>query len=264
MASPKSMSEQRNVSPDDRWTALGVASDRAIPGRVLADSSGLGWNTVHVRTYAENSITEAFEPASTDTVLIVLVRRGHYLIESRRGTAWESAHYRPGSMGATLPGRVPVLRWRASSPELGKAMQYGGSSLYADSVAMGLAVHLVQASHLRPAPAGSSRGLGSAPLARVIDHMHAHLAERISLDELAAVTHLSKHHFVRQFKTATGLPPYAYLNRSRLEKGARLLRTDRTVDSVARACGFGSAGQFAKGFARAYGVSPSVYRRSMA
>lgn len=301
------------MTADDRWTMLGAATDAAIPGRVLSDSTALGWETVHVRTYAEDATAEAFEPARTDTVVIVLVRRGHYVIESRRGTGWESAVYRPGSMGSTLPGRVPVLRWRASSSEvleslhvhldqglvqealgdrhddrlesidrltfddefaaaaclaLGRAVQSGGSTLYADSIAMGLAVHLVQSSPSRGARSrsgsGTDRGggLGAAPLARVVDHMNAHLADRISLDELAAVAHLSKHHFIREFKAATGLPPYAYLTDLRLTEGARLLRTTRTIDSIARACGYRSASQFAKSFARAHGVSPSTYRRS--
>ena len=292
----------------DRWKVLGAAADAAIPGRATSDSSALGWDTVHVRTYVEDAMTEAFEPARTDTVLIVLVRSGHYVIESRRGARWDSAVYRPGSMGSTLPGRVPVLRWRASSSDvlesvhvhldprlirdalkdgldeqmeaidllafddeyaasacraLGRAVQAGGSRLYADSVAMSLAVHLAQSSPLRVGAPGRSSGLASGPLTRVLDHMNGHLADQVSLDDLASVAHVSKHHFIREFKLATGLTPYAYLTDLRLKEGARLLRTDRTIDSIARLCGYRSASQFAKSFARAHGVSPSRFRRAL-
>ena len=52
---------------------------------------------------------------------------------------------------------------------------------------------------------------------------------------------MSERNFARVFRAETGRPPAAYVESARVEAARRLLEsTAATVDSVARACGFGT------------------------
>ncbi|WP_433654614.1 helix-turn-helix domain-containing protein [Nocardia sp. CA-128927] len=93
--------------------------------------------------------------------------------------------------------------------------------------------------------------------------MRERLADSITLADLGAEVHLSSFHFVRVFKKATGVTPYQYLTRLRIDEAKRLLRhTDLTIDQVAGRCGFASSGALSTAFLRHTGARPSVYRNS--
>ena len=99
-------------------------------------------------------------------------------------------------------------------------------------------------------------------LAEVTAYIEANLAAEISLEQLAEVARLSRFHFVRAFARATGQTPHAYLVARRLEAAKRLLRaTEFPIEDVARRCGFRGGSHFATRFRRAFGASPSAYRR---
>lgn len=84
-----------------------------------------------------------------------------------------------------------------------------------------------------------------------------------SAQELAARVHLSRFHFDRVIAATAGEPPAALRRRVLLERAAyRLLTTDRNVLDVALESGYASHEAFSRAFARAYGVSPSSWRRN--
>jgi AraC family transcriptional regulator len=67
--------------------------------------------------------------------------------------------------------------------------------------------------------------------------------------------------FLRQFKASTGATPFAFLTELRMQHAATLLgRHGRSVQAVARACGYRSVSRFAAAFRRQHGVSPARYR----
>ena len=75
------------------------------------------------------------------------------------------------------------------------------------------------------------------------------------------MANVSKFHFIRIFARTTGLTPYRYLRRMRLQTGADLLRTTSySVAQIATRCGYLSPGQFATAFRTEYGVRPSDLR----
>ncbi len=81
-------------------------------------------------------------------------------------------------------------------------------------------------------------------------------------DELAARLHLSRFHFDRMISAAAGEPPAALRRRVLLERAAyRLVTTDRTVLDVAVEAGYSSHEAFTRAFTRAYGTSPTEWRR---
>lgn len=61
-------------------------------------------------------------------------------------------------------------------------------------------------------------------LERARDFMEEHLAEKISLSQLAAIAGLSRYHFMRAFTHEFGLPPHAYQTSIRIAKVRQLLR----------------------------------------
>jgi AraC-like DNA-binding protein len=107
--------------------------------------------------------------------------------------------------------------------------------------------------------------MASLPLARRLlrarDLADARYFEPLGVDDMAAVAHLSRAHFSREFRRAFGESPHAYLLTRRLERAAALLRTtDRSVADVCVSVGWESVGSFTTSFTRTYGLSPTAYR----
>ena len=74
-----------------------------------------------------------------------------------------------------------------------------------------MAVHLIRhvlAPH--PPERGQDGTLPRGRLRAVVEYVEEHLAG-LTLEQIAAVAHLSPYHFARQFKEATGLPPHQYV-----------------------------------------------------
>lgn len=95
----------------------------------------------------------------------------------------------------------------------------------------------------------------------VIAYMEAHLSERVTRDELAALACLHPGSFDRAFRAAYGLPPLRLLQEIRLRRARRLLQsTDDTLEAIAGACGLGDAARLGRTFRTRFGMSPGVWR----
>jgi AraC family L-rhamnose operon transcriptional activator RhaR len=91
--------------------------------------------------------------------------------------------------------------------------------------------------------------------------MESRLAHRWTLAELATALHLTPSYLVRLFKSATGLPPIAYLNRHRMEVAASLLlHTDEPISRIAESVGWPDQNLFARRFKAHYGLTATTYR----
>ena len=102
----------------------------------------------------------------------------------------------------------------------------------------------------------------SADMRAVLAYIHLHYAEKIRIEQLAALSGLSASRLFVTFKTTTGCSPIAYLNNYRLSMAAgRLIRTDDSIADIARCVGIEDAVYFNKQFRKQYAVSPSAYRR---
>ena len=74
-------------------------------------------------------------------------------------------------------------------------------------------------------------------------------------------TNLSIRHFTRLFREQTGSSPAAYVEHVRVETARRLLETsERSIEQVADAAGFGTPESLRRAFGRRVELSPSEYR----
>ncbi len=98
-------------------------------------------------------------------------------------------------------------------------------------------------------------------LARLWERVDSDLARAWSVESLAAQMFLSSTHFHRMVARHTGTSPMEFVMRLRLRRAAELLRaSNRTVESVAMAVGYGTAVSFSKAFKRHFGESPGQFR----
>ena len=95
----------------------------------------------------------------------------------------------------------------------------------------------------------------------VISHVEAHYAQKITVEEMAALCFFSKSYFMKFFKESMGMSFVTYLNDYRLEAAANmLLATNDNVLEIANACGFDNLSYFTRSFKKKYGVTPGKYR----
>ncbi len=86
---------------------------------------------------------------------------------------------------------------------------------------------------------------------------------RIRLADLAAIAQLSRTHLCTTFRRATGLTPFAYLHRYRVERARELLaESTLPIAAVAVAVGVPDPYYFSRAFRRSEGLSPAAYRRA--
>jgi AraC-like DNA-binding protein len=89
----------------------------------------------------------------------------------------------------------------------------------------------------------------------------ANIGRSIRLAELAEVCGLSKTHFGRAFKAASGKTPHGYLIWLRVEQAKHLLETtSMSMLEIADKCGFGQPQYFATVFQREVGITPTAWR----
>jgi AraC family transcriptional regulator len=129
----------------------------------------------------------------------------------------------------------------------------------AQLIAMHLARHYAEVAD--DANAANS-ALPGFKLKQVTDWIESHLDAEFDLDELAAKADLSKFHFHRLFKQATGVSPAKYQLTARMTEARRRLReTKQSVVAIALDLGFSSPSHFAQVFRRETRMTPSEYRR---
>jgi AraC-like DNA-binding protein len=87
-------------------------------------------------------------------------------------------------------------------------------------------------------------------------------ARSFSLEELSETIGVSKSYLSRIFKMDTGISPWDYLNRFRVQKARELLLlTDRSITAIATDVGYEDVGYFGRVFREITGCSPRAFRQ---
>ena len=93
-------------------------------------------------------------------------------------------------------------------------------------------------------------------------YLDENFRESISLDQLAAVTHINKYYLAHAFQKEYNISPINYLLRRRInESKALLTSTDHSLTQISELVGFSSPSYFSQSFRRIEGMSPIEYRR---
>ncbi|WP_187170512.1 AraC family transcriptional regulator [Salidesulfovibrio onnuriiensis] len=102
---------------------------------------------------------------------------------------------------------------------------------------------------------------GSEPWAvhQAKEFLGENLAEKVTLDRLASVTGLSRYHFLRVFKKATGLPPHRYHLQCRVERAKGMLLSGMSIAEAALESGFTDQSHFTHRFKQFTGATPAQY-----
>jgi len=139
-----------------------------------------------------------------------------------------------------------------------------GGALYAESLGLALAFHLLSAyAASADAPTRDGRLFSSAERRRVTEHIEEHLDQSLSLDALADTLAMSTSHFKALFRRSLGLPVHEYVIRRRVERAkALLLHGELPAAEVALAAGFAHQSHMARCMRRVLGVTPSALRRA--
>jgi len=104
-------------------------------------------------------------------------------------------------------------------------------------------------------------GLRDPRLVAAVGLMESHIADPLSLSQLAALAGLGPRQLQRHFTDGLGLTAMQFYRRLRLDTAAHLLaQTGLPVAEVAEAAGFSNLSHFAAAFGRQHGLSPSRYR----
>lgn len=94
-------------------------------------------------------------------------------------------------------------------------------------------------------------------------YVKEHFREKITLEMLSGVFHLTPAYLCRFFHQKTGISLRYYLQNLRLEYAANLLRsTDMSISAICQDSGFASAAHFSKVFHDKYGMTPTQLRLS--
>ncbi len=112
-----------------------------------------------------------------------------------------------------------------------------------------------------PTSLGHPSEHGSALILEALELLRRNLADPPAVDVLAQRLEVSRRHLTRVFRERTGRSIGQFLRHERYSVARRLLvETEWTVQQVAAVVGIENAANFATGFKRQFGVSPSEFR----
>lgn len=139
-----------------------------------------------------------------------------------------------------------------------------GGRLYVDAMTIALMAHLLRhysvQNYLAPTVVN---GLPKRLLKQVVNYIHDHLDQDLTLETLAAIAHMSSSYFSRLFKQSTGLSPHQYVIQCRVDRGKQLLLQRKlSIAEIAYSLGFTHQSHFSHHFKRLVGHTPKAFLNS--
>jgi len=113
-------------------------------------------------------------------------------------------------------------------------------------------------------PRGWLGALSDRHVGAALRLMHADVAKRWKVIDLASEVGMSRTSFAERFKSLVGMAPLEYLVRWRMTMARNaLMREDANLATIAEAVGYESDTAFSLAFKRMFGSSPGRYRIQM-
>jgi len=166
-----------------------------------------------------------------------------------------------------LFGQDPLIYQMALALRGELATNQQDSELYAESMAIALAAHLVRrySNRTEALPVDeTAHGLPNYKLREAIAYIHDRLSQKIALSDLAVSLQLSPYYFGRLFKQSTGLSPYQYVLKVRIDRARQLLADPGwAIADIALEVGFQNQSHFTRVFRQQLGTTPKAYRDAL-
>lgn len=137
-----------------------------------------------------------------------------------------------------------------------------GGTLVLDHLAQIVFVHMLRAhADSTGRPTGWLGALNDDGIGASLRAMHADVAHRWTLKELAGISRMSRSAFAAAFKSRVGTAPLEYLIAWRMSLARDALRRGtRSISELASATGYESESAFSTAFRRVVGSSPKQFR----
>ena len=142
------------------------------------------------------------------------------------------------------------------------------TALFVDHVFSAMVAHLattyggLKSGEVRMPESRRWGSLTAFQVRRVTEFLLEDLRANPGLSELASLCGLSRSHFVRAFKQATGLPPHRWFLKQRITRAKALLyATKKPISEIAEECGFADQTHLNRVFTKAFGIGPGAWRR---
>lgn len=99
---------------------------------------------------------------------------------------------------------------------------------------------------------------------KAIEYINNNICDDIGIDEVCKYVHMSKYHFCRSFKKATGLTVMEYILKTRIVLSKNMLvKENFTISQISEYCGFSSISYFCRVFKEDSGLTPLQYRKNI-
>ena len=105
----------------------------------------------------------------------------------------------------------------------------------------------------------------SNPVSAIIAYVHEHLAEPLSVSDLAERAFMSPSAFSHLFRDVAGKSPYQFVKEMRLNKARELLiENEASITQISKAVGYRSTSHFINEFRDRYGMTPRACSDALA
>ena len=171
-----------------------------------------------------------------------------------RGRTTDTLHLKIG--GEELRTALEILR------DIAKYQKYNDTaeSLIRSNLAM-VAISLLCNAYTTLSPEVDLTLSKDRALMKSISFIHERYYEKITIEDLTKIAHISRSSYIKQFKQICNMPPSAYIIKVRVESAASMLQsTNLSIVEIAEKTGFYDASHLTKTFERIYGISPISYK----
>ncbi|WP_433583239.1 AraC family transcriptional regulator [Paenibacillus amylolyticus] len=99
-------------------------------------------------------------------------------------------------------------------------------------------------------------------LDKLFDYIEDHIQDKLTLDHLASVTHISKFHLHRMFKHVSGQLPGEYIRSRKLARSLeQLVNLNWKIIDISGHYGFEHEQSYIRAFKQTFGITPLQYRK---
>lgn len=176
----------------------------------------------------------------------------------------ESARAGLDGRSAGLPCKDPLVAQLAARMwEFGAALDEGARGIVENGLPTMLALlaRSLEPTDRGPQPQRSRMSALSPTRLRKVRQVMSDQRQPASVTELADAVALSRTHFAKSFKAATGRSPYRAASELRIEEAKRLLsHRNLSMTDIAFELGFSSSAHFSSRFKQLTGMSPTGWR----